>query len=99
MPPLTDPSLIQERLDTDCPWAAYALADLEPPLAEHASWFAAAGSPAIGLLYRGFSTPVLIGVGEAEDFRPVLDEMDAALGETPEVYLSVRPDGFRLIAG
>jgi hypothetical protein len=42
MPQLTDRGLIQAILERDRPWAAYALADLEPGYAEQALWFGAA---------------------------------------------------------
>jgi RimJ/RimL family protein N-acetyltransferase len=65
MPQLTDRVLIQAILETDRPWAAYALADLEPGYCEQAMWFgAAAGVPALALLYHAFARPVLLTVGE-----------------------------------
>jgi len=93
MPQLTDKMLIQAILETERPWAAYALADLEPGYGEHAVWFGAAhGIPALGLLYRAFALPVLLTVGEARHLRSVLDEVDRVLAEFRDVYVVVRPE-------
>jgi ribosomal protein S18 acetylase RimI-like enzyme len=98
MPQLTDRVLIQAILETDRPWAAYALADLEPGYREHAVWFgAAAGAPALALLYHAFARPVLLTVGEARHLRSVLDEVDRALDGPQEVYVVVRPEVLPLL--
>ena len=58
---LTDRRQIRAILETDRPWAVYALADLEPGLFEHAHWYCpASDEPALGLFYSGFAIPVLI---------------------------------------
>jgi ribosomal protein S18 acetylase RimI-like enzyme len=93
MPQLTDKMLIHAILETERPWAAYALADLEPGYCEHAVWFGAAnGIPALGLLYRAFALPVLLTVGEARHLRSVLDEVDRVLADFRDVYVVVRPE-------
>jgi GNAT superfamily N-acetyltransferase len=98
MPQLTDKVQIQAILETERPWAAYALADLEPGYCEHAVWFcAAAGIPALALLYRAFALPVLLTVGAARHLRLVLDEVDWTLDGPQEVYAVVRPDVFPLL--
>ena len=98
MPQLTDKVLIRAILETERPWAAYALADLEPGYCEHAVWFcAAAGIPAIVLLYRAFALPVLLAVGAARHLRSVLDEVDPVLDGAREVYVVVRPDVLPLL--
>jgi GNAT superfamily N-acetyltransferase len=98
MPQLTDKVQIQAILETERPWAAYALADLEPGYCEHAVWFcAAAGIPALALLYRAFALPVLLTVGAARHLRLVLDEVDRTLDGPQEVYAVVRPDVFPLL--
>jgi ribosomal protein S18 acetylase RimI-like enzyme len=98
MPQLTDKVLIQAILETERPWTAYALADLEPGYCEHAVWFcAAAGLPALALLYRAFALPVLLTVGESRHLRSVLDEVDRALDGSRHVYVVVRPDVFTLL--
>src|SRR5262245_105256 len=98
MPQLTDKVLIQAILEMERPWAAYALADLEPGYCEHAVWFcAAAGLPALAPLYRAFALPVLHTVGAARHLRLVLDEVDRALDDSRDVYVVVRPDVFSLL--
>jgi len=73
MPRLTDREQIRNLLETDRPWAVYALADLEPGLFEHAHWFCpAGGEPALALFFAGFATPVLITVGKPHALRAVL---------------------------
>ena len=89
MPPLTDPAEIRTILNTDRPWAVYALGDLAPGFFEHASWFRAPdGAQALALLYRAFVPPVFFALGEAEAVHFLLPE----IGREPEFYLSVRPD-------
>ena len=98
MSQLTDTVLIQPLLETERPWAADALADLEPGYCEHAVWFcAAAGIPALALLYRAFALPVLLIVGAARYLRSVLDEVDRALDGSRDVSVVVRPDVFPLL--
>lgn len=94
MPRLTEPGLIRSLLETDRPWAAYALADLAPGFFEHCEW---RGSPdgdrAILLLYRAFEVPVLVTVGAAPAVASLLDE----IRDVPEMYLSIRPEILPLI--
>jgi ribosomal protein S18 acetylase RimI-like enzyme len=97
VPHITDPSLIRSILEKDRPWAAYALADLEPPHAVYATWFANEEFSAVALVYRAFATPVLLTVGEDRHLSGVLDEVDAVLGNAQEVFLAVRPDVLRLL--
>jgi len=92
MPRLTDPKAIRARLEEDRPWTAFALADLEPPYADHATWFVPSATPhAIGLLYRAFGTPIVLCAGQSDEWPVVLREMDAAIGDAPDVYAVVRP--------
>ncbi len=98
MPPLTDPGLVRARLETDRPWAAFALADLEPPYSAHATWFVPPDSPhAIGLLYRAFGTPIVLLAGSSGEWASLLHEMDAALGGGRDVYAVVKPDALPVI--
>ncbi len=90
---LTDRAAIRARLEQDRAWAVYALGDLEPGYFEHCEWHAAAVGPALVLLYRALSRPVLYAQGTPEAVRPLLGEVS---GE-PEVYLLVRPDVVPLI--
>ena len=76
MPRLTDRGRIRSILETDRPWAVYALADLEPGVFEHTHWFCAANDePALALFFSGFATPVLITIGKAEALKSVIDEI------------------------
>lgn len=91
MPRLTDLTLIRAILETDRPWAVYALGDLAPGFREHAVWHAAEG--ALLLLYRAFETPVLFTLGAPENIAPLLDE----IASEREMYLSLRPEILPLI--
>ena len=87
MPPLTDRTTIRKLLDTDRPWAVYALGDLSPELFAHCTWFSPAGeAPALALLYSGFTPPVLFTLGKPTALPALL----ADIGDVPELYLHVR---------
>jgi ribosomal protein S18 acetylase RimI-like enzyme len=89
MPALTDPSTIRALLETDRPWAVYALGDLCREHFQHCAWFHAPGpTPALALLYRGFRPAVLFALGRPDALEPLIEEIT---GE-PELYLHVRPD-------
>jgi ribosomal protein S18 acetylase RimI-like enzyme len=89
MPRLTDPVAIRAILNTDRPWAVYALGDLSPRLMPHCTWLCPPGdAPALALLYRGFSTPVLLTLGTPAALAPLLDEIAAV----QRFYLHVRPE-------
>ena len=78
MPPLTDPARIRTLLDRDRAWAAYAIGDLAPEHALHCDWLAPAdGSPALLLVYRGFSPPILFAAGDAAHVTDLIGEVDA----------------------
>lgn len=92
MPSLTDRHDIRAILETDIPWAVYALADLAPGFFEHAHWFCAANDePALVLFFAGFAMPVLITVGKKEALRQILDEVIAELNPA-ELYAVVKPE-------
>jgi ribosomal protein S18 acetylase RimI-like enzyme len=89
MPPLTDPSAIRALLESDRPWAVYPLGDLSPAHFPHCSWFHVPGpKPALALLYRAFTPPVLFALGPPQALHSLLAEIAAE----PELYLHVRPD-------
>jgi ribosomal protein S18 acetylase RimI-like enzyme len=89
MPPVSDPLIIRALLETDRRWSIYPMGDLAPGLFEYSEWFRAAdGERALVLIFRGFQTPVLFALGEAEAVRPVLAE---AVGD-PELFIHVRPE-------
>jgi RimJ/RimL family protein N-acetyltransferase len=97
MPRLTDREQIRNLLETDRPWAVYALADLEPGLFEHAHWFCpAGGEPALALFFAGFATPVLITVGKPHALRAVLDEIADELSPR-ELYAVIKPEVMPLL--
>ena len=97
MPTLSDRENIRAILETDRPWAVYALADLEPGLFEHAHWFGPANDePALGLFYAGFALPVLITVGRVEALGAVLEEILFELNP-PELYVVVKPEVLPLL--
>jgi ribosomal protein S18 acetylase RimI-like enzyme len=89
MPVLRDRAAIRSTLSADREWSVYALGDLAPGFFEHSLWVQPAdGAPALALLFRGFSTPVLFVLGSPEAFTGTLDEI---AGE-PALYLHVRPE-------
>jgi ribosomal protein S18 acetylase RimI-like enzyme len=97
MPRLTDRGEIRTILEADRAWAAYALADLQPGLFEHATWFARAGDArALALIYSGFRIPVLITVGATEELRVILDEIESA-PHLRELYVVVRPEAIAVL--
>jgi GNAT superfamily N-acetyltransferase len=91
MPPLTDLIRVRAHLETDRPWAIYALGDLAPGFREVSEWHA--NDHAIILLYRAFETPVLFALGAPEHVAPLLDEIQAE----PQMYLSIRPEILLLV--
>jgi ribosomal protein S18 acetylase RimI-like enzyme len=89
MPPAADPQTIRAILETDRPWAVYALGDLAPEHRIHARWHMAyGGRPALLLIYSAFHPPVLFAHGAAADLMPLLPE----IADQREFYLSVRPE-------
>ena len=94
MPRIFDKGAIRAILETDRPWAVYALGDLAPGFFEHCEWFAPAdGSPATVLVYRAFETPVLFALGATGPVKTLLDEVRAE----PAFYLSIRPEILPLV--
>jgi RimJ/RimL family protein N-acetyltransferase len=89
----TDRTRIRAILETDRPWAAYALGDLAPGLFAHCDWHVGSGpEPALVLLYRHHTTPVLFTLGGPEALEPLLAETNE-----PEVLLSAREEIMPLI--
>jgi RimJ/RimL family protein N-acetyltransferase len=94
VPPTRDPDEIRALLETDRPWTAYALGDLAPGYFEHCDWFRTDDDePAVALLYRAFSTPILFTLGQPGSVRVLLQE----LGDPPTMFLSIRPEILPLI--
>jgi ribosomal protein S18 acetylase RimI-like enzyme len=57
----------RKLLEKDRLWAAYALADLEPPFAQDARWFI--GRRALVLMYHGLHPPVLFATGDLRELN------------------------------
>ena len=85
MPRLTDVSLVRSILERDRAWSAYALGDLSPELAPFCEWHASADGAALALVYRGFSPPILFGMGTPERLASVIQDLDE-----PELSLHLR---------
>jgi GNAT superfamily N-acetyltransferase len=96
MPRLTDLSTIRTLLDRDRDWAAYAIGDLSPGLVEACEWHASAdgSAPALVLLYRGFTPPILFAMGAAQELPALFAEVSA-----PRISLHVQPDAVAAMAG
>jgi ribosomal protein S18 acetylase RimI-like enzyme len=89
MPRLTEPAAVRAILETDRCWSAYALGDLAPGFWERSTWFASSRPvPALILLFRGFTPPVLFTLGPAEE---LLDE----IATEAELNLMVPPTMIR----
>ena len=61
---------VERVLERERLWSAYALADLEPPLAADAQWLA--GEEAVVLVFRAFEPPVLFAAGSPDEARRLL---------------------------
>ncbi len=86
---LYDRDAIRAVLETDRPWAVYALGDLAPGFFEHCEWHATPGArPGLALIYRAFETPVLFTLGEPEVVETLLQELPAE----ERLYLSIRSE-------
>jgi len=88
-----DPARIRALLESDRPWAAYALADLNPGFWEHSEWLALKDSPpALVLLYRRADPAVIFALGTADRLAPMIQEL-----ELPVLSLHVRPEALAAI--
>lgn len=84
---------IRALLESDRPWAAYALADLSPGFWEHCRWFVREGAPpALVMLYCRLDPPVIFALGTAERLAPSIQEIEA-----PVLLLHVRPEALAAI--
>jgi len=93
MPPLTDRNEIRARLERDRPWAAFSLADLDPPHDRHAKWFGLHDGRALLLVYRGFDPPITVCHGDPDECAILLGEPDVRRA-TSSAYLNVTHDQF-----
>jgi ribosomal protein S18 acetylase RimI-like enzyme len=94
MPEIRDRASIRSLLRADPHWSVYALGDLAPGYFEDCEWHASSGGPpALLLLYRAVSPPVLFAAGEPEAIARLAEETCE-----PAVYLNVQPDAARALA-
>jgi GNAT superfamily N-acetyltransferase len=88
-----DAARIRAVLESDRPWAAYALADLSPGFREHCQWFVEEGSPpALVMLYCRVDPPVIFALGTAERLAPSIQEIEPRF-----LILHVRPEALAAI--
>ena len=88
MPHLLDFDDVRRRLERDRPWSAFALADLDPPYAQHATWFGAPRSDSIVLVYGAFDPPIVFCQGELAECEAILAESQV-LSRTASAYVNV----------
>jgi len=72
---MTDLQRAEALLRRDPVWTAYALADLEPPHADHAYWLL--GGESVLLVYSGLEPPVLFAQGLASDLPDLISRVPA----------------------
>ena len=97
MPRLTDLTDIRARLERDRPWAAFSLADLDPPDAEHAQWFGPPLGSAVVLVYDAYDPPILVCHGDVDDCATTLTEPDVQT-LTTTAYVNMTPAQSDLLA-
>jgi len=97
---LTDQSQLLAYLETDRLYAAYAIGDLEPEMAEQCTWAGAVEAGrirALALHFRGLAIPALFLMGEPDGLRAIFERtlrservyftcLDAHLPVTREFY-------------
>lgn len=93
MPRVTDLAVVQAMLERDRPWSAYALGDLSPGFAEHCEWFTDEGREAIMLLFHGFETPIVFGLGPPARLAGLFARIEA-----PRIALHIRSEAVPALA-
>lgn len=78
---------VLDILSQDPVWAAYAIADLRPDLANHCCWHVAPDASGLALVFRGLQPPVLLTAGSPQGVATALTDADLP----DEVFLSVLP--------
>ncbi len=78
---------VLDILSQDPAWAAYAIADLRPDLANHCRWHVAPDASGLALLYHGLAPPILLTAGSPEGVAAALSNANLP----PELFLSVLP--------
>jgi ribosomal protein S18 acetylase RimI-like enzyme len=82
---------VRRILYTDPVWSAYAIADLQPSVADSCTWHTGDGNVEDGLVmfYCGLKPPVLFAIGPAD---AVAQALDRAPRLPDEVYVSIRTE-------
>src|SRR6476620_9186417 len=88
MPQLLDSDDVRRRLERDRPWSGFSLADLDPPYAQHATWFGQPGGDSLVLVYGAYDPPIVFCQGDPEECEAILAEAQVVL-RTASAYLNV----------
>ena len=91
MPRLTDFTDIRARLECDRAWAAFSLADLDPPQSAHADWFGPLVGSAVVLVYDAYDPPIVVCHGDVHQCDATLAEAGVRT-RTTTAYVNMTPD-------
>ena len=97
-PPRGGVTEVERILFADPIWAAYAIADLQPKMAEDCRWLTASGATgdALALVYRGLQPPILLTVGDPTTLAALLERQQAEL--PPAIYASIRSEHLPVVS-
>lgn len=90
MPTLAE---VQAALNHDRLWAAYALADTQPALAHHCTWWLAPDGLTLALRYAAFDPPVLYVQGAPAALGPLLAQVS-----DPQVFVLAQAEHLPALA-
>src|SRR3954454_24500558 len=85
---LLDLDDVRRRLERDRPWSAFSLADLDPPYAQHATWFGSSERDSVVLVYDAYDPPIVFCQGNAEECEAILSDA-AVVSRTAGAYINV----------
>ena len=91
MPRLTDFADIRARLEIDRAWAAFSLADLDPPQSTHAHWFGPLAGTSVVLVFDAYDPPIVVCHGDGDECNATLAELDVRV-RTSNAYLNMTPE-------
>ena len=91
MPRLTDSAVVRARLEIDRAWAAFSLADLDPPQSTHAHWFGPLAGTSAVLVYDAYDPPIVVCHGDIDECNTTLAEPDVR-ARTSSAYLNMTPE-------
>ena len=91
MPRLSNAAEIRARLEVDRAWAAFSLADLDPPQSLHAHWFGPLAGSSVVLVYDAYDPPIVVCHGDADECDTTLAEPEV-LARTSKAYLNMTPE-------